>query len=165
MKSLAGYSLIMFLLQFKDRHNGNIMFDLQGHIVHIDFGFMLSNAPGGGLFETTPFKVTNEMVQVMGGINNSPAYQEFCELVVKAYLASRLYANEIINLVSLMADSGLPCFKGEVTIRRLKERFNLDKSDRAAADFMMNCIKQSHETTRSGIYDRFQYLQNGIPYN
>ena len=141
------------------------MFDLQGHIVHIDFGFMLSNAPGGGLFETTPFKVTNEMVQVMGGINNSPAYQEFCELVVKAYLASRLYANEIINLVSLMADSGLPCFKGEVTIRRLKERFNLDKSDRAAADFMMNCIKQSHETTRSGIYDRFQYLQNGIPYN
>ena len=155
----------MFLLQFKDRHNGNIMFDLQGHIIHIDFGFILSNAPGGGLFETTPFKVTNEMVQVMGGMVNSPLYEEFCELVVKAYLVSRLYANEIITLVTLMADSGLACFRGEVTIRKLRERFQLGKSDRMAAEFMMNCVRQSHETTRSGIYDRFQYFQNGIPYN
>lgn len=47
--SLAGYSLVQYVLQVKDRHNGNIMIDSEGHIVHIDYGFFLSNAPGKGL--------------------------------------------------------------------------------------------------------------------
>ncbi|KAH6571358.1 hypothetical protein BASA60_007187 [Batrachochytrium salamandrivorans] len=149
VKSLSAYSLIMFILQIKDRHNGNIMFDKEGHMIHIDFGFILSIAPGGGILEVSPFKLTAEMVQVMGGDINAPAYRQFSELCIKAYLACRPYAEEIISMVSLMMDSGLPCFKGDVTIRKLRERFQLDKSERGAAEFMVNCIRQSHENTRS----------------
>jgi phosphatidylinositol 4-kinase len=61
--SLAAYSLVCYLLQVKDRHNQNIMIDSEGHIIHIDYGFLLSNAPGKGLkFEKAPFKLTEEFV-------------------------------------------------------------------------------------------------------
>ncbi len=48
------------------------MIDNEGHIIHIDFGFMLSNAPGKGIrLEKAPFKLTNDFVDVMGGVNSS----------------------------------------------------------------------------------------------
>ncbi len=56
--SLAGYSLVMFLLQIKDRHNGNILITREGYIVHIDFGFILTTSPGNINFESAPFKLT-----------------------------------------------------------------------------------------------------------
>ncbi|KAL0081209.1 hypothetical protein J3Q64DRAFT_1850940 [Phycomyces blakesleeanus] len=162
VQSVAAYSVISYLLQIKDRHNGNIMLDDDGHIIHIDFGFIFDIAPGGITFENSPFKLTTEMIQVMGGTPEQ-GYKKFSELVIKAYLACRPYAELIMQLVSLMLQSGLPCFKGE-TIKRMRGRFQLDKSERAAADFMTMCIQVSSENQRTVLYDRFQKLTNGIPF-
>ena len=47
VESVAAYSVVCWILQIKDRHNGNIMLTRSGGVVHIDYGFMLSNSPGG----------------------------------------------------------------------------------------------------------------------
>jgi phosphatidylinositol 4-kinase len=163
VKSMAAYSIISFLLQFKDRHNGNIMIDDAGHILHIDFGFCFDIAPGGVKFERAPFKLTTEMVAVMGGSMDHQAFKWFEELCVKAFLASRQYTEKLSQLVLLMMKSGLPCFKPE-TIQHFKERFVLEKSEREAADFMKDLVKKSHSSYSTGVYDQFQQLTNGIPY-
>ena len=67
VESLAGYSFISYIFQVKDRHNGNILIDHKGHIVHIDFGFVLTQSPGGISFENAPFKFTEEYLEILGG--------------------------------------------------------------------------------------------------
>ncbi|KAK0628135.1 hypothetical protein B0T17DRAFT_141564 [Bombardia bombarda] len=162
VKSMAAYSVISFLLQFKDRHNGNIMIDDAGHILHIDFGFCFDIAPGGIKFERAPFKLTTEMLAVMGGPDHQ-SFKWFEELCVKAFLASRQYAEKLSQIVLLMMDSGLPCFKPE-SVKHFKERFVLEKNEREAAEFMKDLIKKSHASYSTGFYDQFQLLTNGIPY-
>ncbi|KAL8939206.1 MAG: hypothetical protein Q9211_002847 [Gyalolechia sp. 1 TL-2023] len=163
VKSMAAYSVISYLLQFKDRHNGNIMVDDAGHILHIDFGFCFDIAPGGVKFERAPFKLTSEMVAVMGGSVTSQSYRWFEELCIKAFLVSRQHAEKLCHIVVLMLGSGLPCFKPE-TIAHLRERFVLEKSDREAASFMRDLIKKSYGSYSTKGYDQFQLLTNGIPY-
>jgi phosphatidylinositol 4-kinase len=164
VKSMAAYSVISYLLQFKDRHNGNIMIDDAGHILHIDFGFCFDIVPGGVKFERAPFKLTHEMLAVMGGSMVHQAFKWFEELCVKAFLASRPYMEKLSQLVLLMLDSGLPCFKPE-TMQRFRDRFVLDRNEREAADFMKGLIKKSHANYSTEVYDKFQEITNGIPYN
>ncbi|KAG0309234.1 phosphatidylinositol-4- kinase [Dissophora globulifera] len=164
IQSVASYSVISYLLQFKDRHNGNIMIGDEGHVVHIDFGFILDISPGGNInFESSPFKLTSEMIQIMGSSVEDQGYRWFCELCVKAFLASRPYAEQIIQLVALMLESGLPCFRGE-TIKRLRSRFQLDRSERSAAEFILERVDESYLNKRTVLYDSFQKATNGIPY-
>lgn len=49
VKSLAGYCILCYLLNLKDRHNGNILLDVHGHIIHIDYGFVLSKYRHGAV--------------------------------------------------------------------------------------------------------------------
>lgn len=84
----------------------------------------------------------------------------FQALTVKAFLAIRPHAEQIINAAQLMLDSGLPSFKGEPTIRRLRDRFALHLNERQAADEMLHTIRNAHENIRSTAYDEFQRVRH-----
>ena len=119
--------------------------------------------PGGVKFEPNSFKLNHEMVALMGG-RDSQGYRMFSELTVKAFLAIRPYTDQLVDTVHLMLGTGLPSFKGEPTIKRLRDRFQPQLSEQAAADYMVGVIKNANENYRSVVYDEFQRLQNGIPY-
>lgn len=163
--SLAGYSLICYLLQIKDRHNGNIMIDNEGHLIHIDFGFMLSNSPGSVGFEAAPFKLTFEYVDVLGGLE-SDAFNKFKTLMKDGFKVLRKNHEQIVSMCEIMQKESLqPCFQlGEQTYVQLKQRFALHlKSDRDVDRFVEDyLIGRSLGSMYTRIYDQFQLLTQGI---
>ncbi|KAI1085769.1 phosphatidylinositol 3 [Whalleya microplaca] len=164
-RSLAAYSIISYILQLKDRHNGNVLIDNEGHIIHIDFGFMLSNSPGSVGFEAAPFKLTWEYVDVLGG-TDSPDFEDFKSLCKQAFQALRRSADNIIDLVSMMGrDSKWPCYAAGVTqaTATLRQRFQLHLSADEAESFVeTDLIGKSLGSYYTRLYDTFQYRTQGI---
>ena len=168
VRSLAGYSLVCYFLQIKDRHNGNILINNEGYLIQIDFGFFLSNAPGGE-FEKAPFKLTDEVIEVIGGIN-SKYFQIFRKLMWKGMLAIAKHYEKIMILVEMMYcgyGKKLECFKsGDATLTKLRDRFkpkkNMKKRDYLA--FVDSLIQEALSSWRTKWYDKYQYFFEGIFY-
>ncbi|KAL6705116.1 Phosphatidylinositol 4-kinase pik1alpha (PI4-kinase)(PtdIns-4-kinase) [Coniothyrium glycines] len=164
IRSLAAYSVISYVLQLKDRHNGNLLIDNMGHIIHIDFGFMLSNSPGSMGFEAAPFKLTQEYVDVLGGLT-STGFEEFKTLCKKAFQALRKDADRLIMLVDLMSkQSKMPCFAaGAASVTNsLRARMMLHLSKEEAETFVEELIAKSVGSYYTRLYDTFQYRTQGI---
>lgn len=163
--SSAGYAVASLLLQPKDRHNGNLLFDNEGRLVHIDFGFILETSPGGNMrFENADFKLSHEMTQLLdpSGSMKSETWNYFVSLCVKGYLAARLHMEGILTTVQLMVDSGLPCFSRGDPIGNLRKRLHPELSEREAATFMIKTCADAYNKWSTAGYDLIQYLQQGI---
>lgn len=168
VNSMAAYSIISYILALRDRHNANILVDTEGHVLHVDFGFMFTNAPGGVQFEPTLFKLTEELMEVMGG-ENSEYFSRFKKRVHDGFRIVRKRAPEILNLVRFIMmgqeNLSMPCFKGSSPDRILSEleiRLGINLSDSEHTKFVDQVISDSIKNWRSTLYDRYQRLVTGI---
>ncbi|CAO3689672.1 unnamed protein product [Rhizopus microsporus] len=165
MRSLAGYSIACYLLQIKDRHNGNLLIDDAGHLIHIDFGFMLSNSPGSVGFEMAPFKLPQEYIDILGGIHGEK-FAEYKALMKAAFLAVRKHSENILLLTEMMCkDSKLPCFQnGDLTVAQLRDRFQLQLTEPQAEELVDKLIMSSCCNVFTRLYDTFQYYSQASAY-
>lgn len=133
-----------------------------GSIVHIDFGFLLSNSPGKGLEleQKCPFKFMSEYIDILGGIQ-SELFSEFRRLFYKGFNAARQHQDQILILVQMLYSSHgttLPCFeKGEQTIHDLISRFNPPNCDTDMLIYQHTqmLINQSLDNWRARWYDKY----------
>ena len=81
--SLAAYSLVCYVFQIKDRHNANILIcQNDGRLIHIDFGFILASRLLN--FETAPFKITGDLIRLLGGLDGQ-GFLRFRENMIEGY--------------------------------------------------------------------------------
>jgi len=167
VRSLAAYSLMSYLFLFKDRHNGNLLLDTAGHVIHIDFGFVFGIAPGGSfsLEQSTPFKLTEEMLEVMGGLE-SPLFSEFVTLFCCGFLALQAHADTFLTVVEITCKgSNFHCFDGkdpDEIVSKLRERFCPELSKSQTVAYALDLIKFATTSYGTKQYDYFQYLSQGI---
>lgn len=141
VKSLAGYCVLTYLLGIGDRHLDNLMMKAQGHMFHIDFGYIFGADPKP---YPPPFKLTKEMVEGMGG-PASDHYMKFTTYCCQAYNWLRKSADLILNLLNLMADAGIEELSSDptTTLQKVEEKFRLDLTDEQAEQFFLGLINDS----------------------
>jgi hypothetical protein len=167
VRSLAAYSLLSYLFLFKDRHNGNILLDTAGHVVHIDFGYVFGIAPGGSfsLEMSTPFKLTEEMIEVMDGLRSSH-FSEFVTLFCCGFFALQAHSDTFLTLIEITSKgSTFACFEGKNSadiVEQMKDRLRPDLDKAGTIAFCLDIIKESTQSYGTAQYDYFQYLSQGI---
>ena len=139
------------------------MIDERGHIIHIDYGFLLGTSPGKNMgFEVSGFKLSGEMIELLGG-DQSDVYKTFVTFAVRGFLAARHVMPTVMAMVSAFADSGLPCFLHKPNnLALLRNRFVPDLSSSEAAESMRRIIVAAKRNWTTGAYDVVQGMQHGI---
>lgn len=118
---------------------------------------MLSNSPGSVGFEMAPFKLSQEYVDILGGVHGEK-FAEYKALMKAAFLAVRKHSENILLLVEMMSkDSKQACFQSEHTIQQLRDRFQLHLTEPQAEDFVDRMIMSSYCNVFTRLYDSFQY--------
>jgi phosphatidylinositol kinase/protein kinase (PI-3 family) len=105
-KSLAISSCLSFVLGLGDRHAANIMVSNIGHIIHIDYGYILENPLHSSIVHNPIIRISNEMIDFLGGWN-SEYYDLFKNYIIKVFDIIRLYSNIIINYYNILANENI----------------------------------------------------------
>ena len=170
LRSLVGNSLICYILQIKDRHNANILLDREGHIMHIDFGFVLGDTPKMGkvpLFsERAPFKLTGEFWDVIGGWNysNGGLGVKFCKMFEEAFYCASMHSDELVTLIesailNLTQNANVAQLVANGVRNRLRMRG--ERNSVQQKTFIMDLVNTALTSWGTSTYDWLQKSMNG----
>ena len=77
-------SMVGHVVGIGDRHPNNILFDYRtGDLVHIDFGIVFDQGRVLRVPELVPFRLTRDMVAVLGCLGTCGPFQRCCEATLE----------------------------------------------------------------------------------
>ncbi|CEF65579.1 Phosphatidylinositol 3-kinase catalytic subunit type 3 [Strongyloides ratti] len=114
-KSLAGYSIICYILGIGDRHMDNLL--------------LCENGRDPKPFPP-PMKLNSDIMNALG-VENSDRRKMFVTYCYSAFCILRRNANLILNLFQLMLDAGIPdiAVEKDKAVEKVLHRFHLDLED------------------------------------
>ncbi|KAL8438683.1 hypothetical protein Efla_003242 [Eimeria flavescens] len=176
--SLAAYAVLNYLLQVKDRRNGNVLVShSSGRLLHVDFGFFLELSPGGDLaFERAPLKLTAEMAALLG-TEQGVLFKAFSSKCIQGAWFPRFVPSFLCFSLSVSFNWPLNLQLVLSLFLCLREtaddlvfllealqlaRLQLQLSPLQAAAFMEAKIREALQSFTTRAYDVVQHLQQGI---
>lgn len=118
-KSLAISSCMSYILGLGDRHTGNIMISNNGHIIHIDYGYILENPIHSTIF-TPIIRISSDMIDFLGGMQGN-YYEIFKTYIINVYDILRLYSDIITNYYHILGKENIVDWDSFKT--KLEDRF------------------------------------------
>ena len=170
LRSLVGYGLVCYVLQIKDRHNANILLDREGHLMHIDFGFVLGDTPKMGkvpLFsERAPFKLTAEFWDVIGGwnFNDGGLGVRFCKMFEEAFAVASAHTEELVTLIeSAILNLTQNPDEARAMSHGVRNRLSMRGAQNSVAQktFIMDLVNTALNSWGTSTYDWLQKSMNG----
>jgi phosphatidylinositol 4-kinase B len=113
--------------------------------------------------EKAPWKLTQEMVDVMGGVR-SHYYEEYVSRCIMALKEARRHAEQMCVLMETMSyKSNYPAFRyNSNAIAEFRARLLLHTPDSELRREVEGLISKSFNHGGTSLYDRFQLQTNGI---
>ena len=168
-----------------------ILIDQLGNVVHIDYGFFLSNSPGNIHFETAPFKLNNDIVLILIHSHTDPTHRNpwilriptlsntLCNHPIHLTLQTQVYdalishQDRILSIVKLFAIHypHLPCFSSTLSLsschtddpQRTIQLLTQRLNPQIQTDqFVQQLIQQALGSWTTHLYDSFQFYLTGI---
>jgi phosphatidylinositol kinase/protein kinase (PI-3 family) len=115
------------------------------------------------LQETAPWKMSEEMLAVMGG-KLSPLTAQYLQLCTAALSAARKHSDMLLGLMEIISyKSNFPSLKyNRCAIRDFRNRLLLDVSDVKLEAEVEKLFGKSSSNSGTNLYDQFQLVTNGI---
>ena len=104
------------------------------------------------MWETAPFKMSADYVELLGG-TQSPAFAEFAELLVEAIFSLKRRTSEIVALLAM----GMGRSQGSA-VRDVAARLRVIRTRQD----VMRLLTTSMDSRRDRLYDYYQLLTKGI---
>ena len=74
-----------------------------------------------------------------------------------------IYSSQCVLFLSIPTGSHLPCFgHGPSTVRQMRDRFHMSLTEEQLEVLINGMVEASMHSLTTKLYDRFQYLTNGI---